>query len=47
VRSKSVAEEAFNALSWIHSVTGLSSLLAHPLVKAIIEGLQRQLARPV
>ena len=42
-RSKSVVEEAHNALSWMQSCTGL---IAHPL-KATLAGLQHELAKPV
>jgi len=45
--SKSAAEEACNALAWIHSTSGLDSPAAHPLVKATLGGLQRTLAKPV
>ena len=40
-------EEACNALSWVHSASGLAGPSSHPFVKATVEGLQRQLARPV
>ena len=46
-KSKSAAEEACNALSWVHSTSGLASPATHPLVKATLSGLQRSLARPV
>ena len=47
VQSKSAAEEACNALAWIHSTAGLMSPVGSPLVKATLQGLQRMLARPV
>ena len=47
VQSKSAAEEACNALAWIHSTAGLMSLVGSLLVKATLQGLQRMLARPV
>jgi len=34
-RSKSAAEEAHNAISWVHATSGLVSLASHPLVKAV------------
>ena len=34
-------------MAWIHSTSGLASPSAHPLVKAILGGLQRTLAKPV
>ena len=40
-------EEACNALSWVHSASGLEGPLSHPFVKATSEGLQRLLAKPV
>ena len=45
--SKSAAEEACNALAWIHSTSGLASPSTHPLVKVALGGLQRTLAKPV
>ena len=45
--SKSAAEEACNALSWIHSISGLASPATHPLVKNTLAGLQHSLAKPV
>jgi len=47
VQSKSAAEEACNALTWIHSTAGLVSPVGSPLVKATLQGLQRMLAKPV
>ena len=47
LQSKSAAEEACNALSWIHSTAGLVSPVGSPLVKATLQGLQRMLAKPV
>ena len=46
-KSRSPAEEACNAVSWVHSSAGLPPLLSHPFVKATLEGLQRLLAKPV
>ena len=46
-KSKAAVEEACNAVSWVHSSAGLSSLLADPFVKATLEGLQRSLAKSV
>jgi len=43
-RSKSAAEEACNAISWVHATSGLAN---HPLVKTTLSGLQRILAKPV
>ena len=45
--SKSAAEEACNALTWVHSISGLASPAIHPLVKNTLAGLQRSLAKPV
>ncbi|XP_065916352.1 integrase/recombinase xerD homolog isoform X1 [Dysidea avara] len=47
VGSKSAVEEACNSLAWVHSTAGLVSPSASPFVKAILEGLQRSLAKPV
>jgi len=43
-RSKSAAEEACNAVSWMHSSAGLPPLLSDPLVKATLEELKRLLS---
>ena len=45
--SKSAAEEACNALAWIHSSAGIASPSTHPFVKAVLEGVKRTHARPV
>jgi len=45
-RSKSAAEEACNALAWIHSSAGIASPSTHPFVKAVL-GVKRTHARPV
>jgi len=45
--SKSAAEEACHALSWINSTAGLAPPPSHPFVKATLEGLQHSLAKPV
>ena len=45
--SKSAAEEACNAVSWVHSSAGLPPLLSDSFVKATLEGLRRSLAKPV
>ena len=47
VHSKSAVEEACNSLAWVHSTAGLASPSSSPFVKAILEGLQRSLAKPV
>jgi len=46
-KSKSAAEEACNAVSWVHSTAGLPPLLSDCFVKATLEGLRRMLAKPV
>ena len=45
--SKSAVEEACNTLAWIHTTAGLTPIIAHPFVRATLEGLQRTLAKPV
>ena len=45
--SKSAAEEACNAVSWVHSTAGLPPLLSDCFVKATLEGLRHMLAKPV
>ena len=46
-KSKASVEEAFNALAWVHSASGLPSPTLCPFVRTTLEGLQRILARPV
>ena len=45
-QSKAAVEGACNALAWIHSTAGLPSPTLSPFVKAILEGMQRILAKP-
>lgn len=45
-RSKASVEEAVNAIGWIHQLSGLSPIAASPFLRATLEGLQRQLAKP-
>lgn len=45
-RSKAAVEEAVNAISWVHKVAGVPSPDSAPLVKMVLYGLQRCLARP-
>jgi len=47
VKSKSAVEKACNALAWVHSTSGFASPSSYPFVKATLEGLQRELARPI
>ena len=47
VGSKAAAEEACNALAWVHSAAGLASPVGSSVVRATLEGLQRILAKPV
>ena len=46
-KSKAAVEEAYNALAWIHTCTGLKSPTSEPFLRATLEGLQRLLAKPV
>ena len=34
-------------MAWIHTTAGLTPIIAHPFVRATLEGLQRTLAKPV
>lgn len=47
LESKSAAEEAVNALTWVHSLAGVEPPASNPLVRATLEGIQRMLAKPV
>ena len=44
--SKATVEEAFNAVAWIHSMSGQTSPTETQLVKTLLQGLQRKLAKP-
>ena len=46
LESKCAAEEAVNALNWVHSLAGVVSPAANPFVRATLEGIQRMLAKP-
>ena len=45
-KSKSAIEEAVNAISWVHQISGLPAITESPFVRATLSGLQRRLARP-
>jgi integrase len=44
--SRAAVEEAVNATSWVHQLAGLESPGQEPLVKMVVVGLQRELAKP-
>ena len=44
--SKASVEEAVNAISWAHQLAGMPPISAAPFVRAVLAGLQRQLAKP-
>ena len=46
LESKCPAEEAVNALNWVHNLAGVASPAANPFIRATLEGIQRMLARP-
>ena len=47
-KSKSAAEEAVNALAWMHGLAGInSSPTSSPIVQETLQGLKRTLAKPV
>ena len=46
-QSKASVKEAVNCLSWAHTLAGLVSPMADPLVRATLEGLKRACAKPV
>ena len=46
VKSKSAVEEAVNAVSWVHQLSGLPAVTESPFVRATLSGLQRRLAKP-
>ena len=47
LESKSAAEEAVNALTWVHSLAGLDSPTDRPFVQATLQGLRRMWCKPV
>ena len=46
VKSKSAVEEAVNAVSWVHQISGPPPVTESPFVRATLSGLQRRLGRP-
>ena len=44
--SRATVEAAVNAESWAHQLAGLDPVSSYPLVRAVLAGLQRQLAIP-
>lgn len=46
-KSKSAAEEAVNALAWVHGLAGINSPTNNPVVQKTLQGLKRTLAKPV
>ena len=47
LESKSAAEEAVNALGWVHSLAGVQPPSSSPFMRATLQGIQRMLAKPV
>ena len=47
MKSKSAAEEAVNALAWVHGLAGTSSPTNNAVVQKTLQGLKRTLAKPV
>ena len=45
-QSKAAVEEAVNAISWVHKLSGLPAVAESPFVGAVQSGLQRMLAKP-
>ena len=45
--SSSVIESASYSIRWGHRLAGMDSPTDHPLVKSVVEGARRKLARPV
>ena len=46
VGSKSTVEEAVNAVGWVHQLAGYPTLAESSFVRIVLDGLQRNLARP-
>ena len=47
VKSKAPAEEAVNALGWVHSTAGVTSSVKSQMVQSALDGIRRMLARPI
>ena len=45
-KSKASVDEAVNAVSWVHELSGLPPIAGSPFVGAVRAGLQRMLAKP-
>lgn len=45
-KSKAAVEEAVNAISWLHKLSGLPAVAESPFVEVVQAGLQRMLAKP-
>ena len=46
VGSNPPVEEAVNAISWVHQLTGYPAIAESPFVWIVLDGLQRNLAKP-
>ena len=46
-KSKSAAEEAVNALAWVHGLAGANSPTSSSIVQETLQGLKRTLSKPV
>ena len=46
IQSKSAVEEAVHAVSWLHQMADLSSIVGSSIVLATLGGLRRELAKP-
>ena len=44
---KSAAEEAVNALAWVHGLTGINFSMNSPIVQETLQGLKRILVKPI
>lgn len=44
--SKAAVEEAVNTISWAHHLAGYPDMSESPFVRMVLDGLQRQLAKP-
>ena len=43
---KSTVEKAVNAVGWVHQLSGYPTLAESPFVRIVLDGLQRNLAKP-
>ena len=46
LQSWSAVQDAVNAVSWVHQLSGFEPIVQSPFVQATVDGLKRRLAKP-